>query len=86
MEDLESVKKARTKHVYGVINQKWYAEDQTKTSAEALKLAGKVRDFEDREQIFDKNRKALMKMIRFHSRFSTEHKSLSCCTLGTVQG
>ena len=51
--------------MYGVINSKFYVDSSSMTSVDALKMAGKVEHFEAREKIFDENRKALMKIIRF---------------------
>ena len=53
--------------MYGVNNRKFYEEINDKNSIENLKLAGKKDDFGDREKIFEENRPALMKMIRFNS-------------------
>ena len=63
----ETVKKTnkRQKLIYGVINAKFYIESSSITSVEALKMARKIEQFEARERIFEDNRKALMKMIRF---------------------
>ena len=63
--DIEPAKKGKPKYIYGVNNKKWYSPDSCKSSMDDLKLAGKVADFEEREQLFDKNRPALMKIIRF---------------------
>lgn len=65
--DSEPVKKGRNKLVYGVNNNKWYEVMKDKDSVEQLKLASQVDLFEEREKIFNGNRAALMKLIRFFS-------------------
>ena len=67
-EDTVNVKKGKTKQVYGVSNNKWYAHSNSKEAIEALKLAGKVEAFEDREKIFDESRAGLMKLIRYSAK------------------
>ena len=59
------MKKGRNKQVYGVNNTMFYAVDNSKESLNALKLASAMDVYEDREEIFKKNRPALMKLIRF---------------------
>ena len=59
------IKKGRNKQVYGVNNTKFYAVDNSKESLTALKLAGAMGGFDEREEIFKKHRPALMKLIRF---------------------
>ena len=50
--------------MYGVHDTKFYADKNDKNSIDCLKLAGKEDDVDLREQIFERNRPALMKMIR----------------------
>lgn len=57
-------KKGRTKLVYGVSQKKWYTAKSTKDSIEALKQAGKIAEYETREEIFNQNREGLMQLIR----------------------
>ena len=64
-EDRTTKKRGRAKVVYGVSQKKWYAGKITKDSVEALKLPGKISNFEDREEILNQNRAGLMEMIRF---------------------
>ena len=59
------MKKGRNKQVYGVNNTMFYAVDNSKESLNALKLASAMDVYEDREEIFKKNRPTLMKFIRF---------------------
>ena len=59
------MKKGRNNQVYGVNNTKFFAGNSSKESLNALKLAGAMDGFEEREDIFKKNRPALMKFIRF---------------------
>ena len=64
-------KKGKKKQVYGVINTKYYVVDSRKSSLEALKQAGKVKNFEERELIFSTNRAALMTLMRYLSAYFT---------------
>ena len=64
-------KKGKKKQVYGVINMKYYVVDSRKSSLEALKQAGKVKNFEERELIFSTNRAALMTLMRYLSAYFT---------------
>ena len=57
-------KKGKKKLVYGVNNTKYYSSNTSKQCVESLKMAGKVEQFEARENIFEDNRPALMKLIR----------------------
>ena len=82
--DIEPVKKGKPKYIYGVNNKKWYTPNNCKSSMEELKLAGKVADFEEREQLFDKNRAALMKIIRFFSRIFLLFMNFTIWFLGIV--
>ena len=59
------MKKGRNKVVYGVNNAKFYAESSDKNAVERLKMAAKEDTFEEREKIFEENRPALMKLIRY---------------------
>ena len=63
-EDEEPNKRGKKKLMYGVNNQRFYATNNSKSSLEALKTAGKIEQFETREQIFEDNRSALMKLMR----------------------
>ena len=67
-EDTEDAKKGEKKQVYGVRNHKWYARSSSKEAIEALKLAGQVEAYEDREEIFDQNRAGLL--YRYRNEFS----------------
>ena len=57
-------KKTKKKHVYGVINNKYYSTDNSKSSIEALRKVGSSDSFEERERVFEKFRSALMTLIR----------------------
>ena len=46
-------------------NQKFYASSSNKKAFDALKQAGKLDTFEEREEVLDSNRDAVMKLIRF---------------------
>ena len=46
-------------------NQKYYASSSNKKAFDALKQAGKLGTFEEREEILDANRDAVMKLMRF---------------------
>ena len=63
----EPGKKGKKKLVYGVNNTKYYTSNTSKQCVESLKVAGKIEQFEAREKIFNDNRPALMKLIRFFS-------------------
>jgi hypothetical protein len=63
-EEAPPKKKGKQKLVFGVNNKKWYQECNSNSSIENLKLATEVKEYEEREAIFEENRPALMKMIR----------------------
>ena len=46
-------------------NQKYYASSSNKKAYDGLKQAGKLGTFEEREEILDANRDAVMKLMRF---------------------
>ena len=66
------MKKGKQKLQYGVNNKKFYVDIKDQNSVECLKRAGHVERFEEREEIFEENRPALMKMIRFSYKGFTE--------------
>ena len=65
MEDEVPRKKGRCKLIYGVNQKKWYATKVPASSIDALKQAGKVRQFEEREELFNQNRPGLMKLVKW---------------------
>ena len=58
-------KKGRVKVVYGVKQRKWNSSKIPPDSLDALKMAGRITDFAEREELFEQNRAGLMKLIRF---------------------
>ena len=68
-EEAVPAKKGKKKLVYGVNQKRFYVETNDKHGIEDLKLAGKIEDFEEREAVFDRNRSALMKIIRLYCVF-----------------
>ena len=57
-------KKCKVKVVYGVKQKKWYSSKMSAQSLDALKMAGKIQDYQGREEIFCQNRAGLMQLIR----------------------
>jgi hypothetical protein len=64
MEDEVPRKKGRSRLIYGVNQKKWYATKVPASSIDALKQAGKVQQFQEREELFNQNRPGLMKLIK----------------------
>ena len=68
--------------VYGVNQKKWYAQKIPKDSVEALKLAGKMSQFQEREEVFSQHRAGLMHLIRLILARKCDFKH--CVSIGTV--
>ena len=58
-------KRGRVKVIYGVKQRKWNSSKIPPDSLDALKIAGRISDFAEREEVFEQNRAGLMKLIRF---------------------
>ena len=58
-------KRGRVKVIYGVKQRKWNSSKIPPDSLDALKMAGSIADFTEREEVFEQNRAGLMKLIRF---------------------
>ena len=59
-----SSKRGKKPLVYGVSQSKWYNQNVSQGSVEKLRMAGKITSFEEREELFCKNRGALTKTLR----------------------
>ena len=68
-QEKEFSKKGKKKLVYGVNNAKYYSSNISKQCVESLRMAGKIEQFEAREKVFQENRPALMKLIRYSAIF-----------------
>lgn len=64
-ENAPPTKKVKKPLVYGVSQKKWYDDNIGKNAVEALRTAGSLGTFEEQEKVFDQNRPALTKNIRF---------------------